>query len=195
MIREKKAAGLLLLTEDDLPEGGELLAGRPGTVAIDRQRGAASAVAVLLLDGRSPRSAGPRTTPPSGVSSRVARSARPIGRRSCRGRRRRRPRRRSQCQETRHLPADARRRPHRRHPGRQARRRHRRRGGPVPLRRARRPVKRWGDYSGVSVDPAAGTFWTVSQYSPAIDIPVAGDERDPYYTRVAKVAFDGDGDG
>lgn len=51
-------------------------------------------------------------------------------------------------------------------------------------------VERWGDYNGVSVDPASGRFWTVSQYSPDIDIPVADPERDPYFTRIAEVFFD-----
>lgn len=54
-----------------------------------------------------------------------------------------------------------------------------------------RTEERWGDYNGVSVDPSSGTFWTVSQYSPDIDIPVEGDERDPYFTRIAEVAFEG----
>ena len=52
-------------------------------------------------------------------------------------------------------------------------------------------VERWGDYNGVSVDPSTGTFWTVSQYSPDIDIPVEEEERDPYFTRIAEVTFDG----
>jgi hypothetical protein len=52
-------------------------------------------------------------------------------------------------------------------------------------------VERWGDYNGVSVDPSSGTFWTVSQYSPDIDIPVEDEERDPYFTRIAEVSFDG----
>ncbi|WP_321112027.1 hypothetical protein [Halorussus salinisoli] len=52
------------------------------------------------------------------------------------------------------------------------------------------PVERWGDYNGVSVDPASGRFWTVSQYSPDIDIPVEEDERDPYFTRIAEVYFE-----
>jgi hypothetical protein len=52
-------------------------------------------------------------------------------------------------------------------------------------------VERWGDYNGVSVDPSSGTFWTVSQYSPDIDIPVEEDERDPYFIRIAEVTFDG----
>jgi hypothetical protein len=63
-------------------------------------------------------------------------------------------------------------------------------------------VERWGDYNGVSVDPASGRFWTVSQYSPDIDIPVADPERDPYFTRIAEMSFEngpggsrGDGDG
>jgi hypothetical protein len=51
-------------------------------------------------------------------------------------------------------------------------------------------VERWGDYNGVSVDPTSGRFWTVSQYSPDIDIPVEEDERDPYFTRIAEVYFD-----
>ncbi|WP_276298843.1 hypothetical protein [Halorussus lipolyticus] len=53
---------------------------------------------------------------------------------------------------------------------------------------------RWGDYNGVSVDPSAGTFWTVSQYSPDIEIPPEAEERDPYNTRIAEVTFD-DGPG
>lgn len=52
------------------------------------------------------------------------------------------------------------------------------------------PVERWGDYNGVSVDPTSGRFWTVSQYSPDIDIPVEEDERDPYFTRIAEVYFE-----
>lgn len=52
------------------------------------------------------------------------------------------------------------------------------------------PVERWGDYNGVSVDPSSGTFWTVSQYSPNIDIPEAEAERDPYFTRIAEVTFE-----
>lgn len=52
------------------------------------------------------------------------------------------------------------------------------------------PSQRWGDYNGVSVDPSSGRFWTVSQYSPDIDIPVEEDERDPYFTRIAEVYFD-----
>ena len=55
------------------------------------------------------------------------------------------------------------------------------------------PVERWGDYNGVSVDPKTGTFWTVSQYSPATNEPVNG--RDPYHTRIAEIAFDEDGPG
>lgn len=51
------------------------------------------------------------------------------------------------------------------------------------------PEERWGDYNGVSVDPSSGTFWTVSQYSPEIDIPTEEDERDPYFTRIAEVEF------
>lgn len=53
-------------------------------------------------------------------------------------------------------------------------------------------VMRWGDYNGISVDPHTGTFWTVSQYSPDIDIDPAAEERDPYHTRIAEVTF-GDG--
>jgi hypothetical protein len=53
-----------------------------------------------------------------------------------------------------------------------------------------RGVQRWGDYNGVSVDPTTGRFWTVSQYSPAIDVPVSDEERDPYYTRIAEVSFE-----
>lgn len=53
-----------------------------------------------------------------------------------------------------------------------------------------RAEERWGDYNGVSVDPSTGTFWTVSQYSPDIDIPVEEDERDPYFTRIAEVTFE-----
>lgn len=52
------------------------------------------------------------------------------------------------------------------------------------------PVERWGDYNGVSVDPASGRFWTVSQYSPDIDIPVEEEERDPYFTRIAEMDFE-----
>lgn len=55
------------------------------------------------------------------------------------------------------------------------------------------PVERWGDYNGVSVDPSSGRFWTVSQYSPDIDIPVEDEERDPYFTRIAEVTFEGTG--
>ncbi|WP_231184129.1 hypothetical protein [Haladaptatus sp. DYF46] len=55
-------------------------------------------------------------------------------------------------------------------------------------------VMRWGDYNGISVDPHTGTFWTVSQYSPDIDIDPAAEERDPYHTRIAEVTF-GDGRG
>jgi hypothetical protein len=55
--------------------------------------------------------------------------------------------------------------------------------------------ERWGDYNGFSVDPQTGNFWTVSQYSPDIDIPVEDDERDPYFTRIAEVTFDEDGPG
>lgn len=54
------------------------------------------------------------------------------------------------------------------------------------------PVERWGDYNGVSVDPSTGRFWTVSQYSPDIDIPVDDPQRDPYATRIAEVTFDDD---
>jgi hypothetical protein len=50
-------------------------------------------------------------------------------------------------------------------------------------------VERWGDYNGVSVDPQSGRFWTVSQYSPDIDI-LDEDERDPYFTRIDEVDFD-----
>lgn len=57
------------------------------------------------------------------------------------------------------------------------------------------PTERWGDYNGVSVDPSSGRFWTVSQYSPDIDIPESDPERDPYATRIAEVYFDGDGSG
>jgi hypothetical protein len=52
------------------------------------------------------------------------------------------------------------------------------------------PIERWGDYNGVSVDPSSGRFWTVSQYSPDIDIPESDPQRDPYFTRVAEVYFD-----
>lgn len=52
------------------------------------------------------------------------------------------------------------------------------------------PVERWGDYNGVSVDPSTGSFWTVSQYSPDVDIPVDDPERDPYATRIAEVTFE-----
>lgn len=52
------------------------------------------------------------------------------------------------------------------------------------------PVERWGDYNGFSVDPASGRFWTVSQYSPDIDIPVKDPERDPYFTRIAELYFE-----
>jgi hypothetical protein len=51
------------------------------------------------------------------------------------------------------------------------------------------PVERWGDYNGVSVDPQTGNFWTVSQYSPDINIPVEADTRDPYATRIAEISF------
>jgi hypothetical protein len=64
------------------------------------------------------------------------------------------------------------------------------------------PVERWGDYNGFSVDPSSGRFWTVSQYSPDINIPVEDEQRDPYFTRIAEVSFeesgangDGNGDG
>ena len=52
-------------------------------------------------------------------------------------------------------------------------------------------VMRWGDYNGISVDPRTGTFWTVSQYSPDIDIDPAAKKRDPYHTRIAELSFDG----
>lgn len=52
------------------------------------------------------------------------------------------------------------------------------------------PVERWGDYNGVSVDPSSGRFWTVSQYSPDIDILESEDTRDPYFTRIAEVDFE-----
>ncbi len=52
---------------------------------------------------------------------------------------------------------------------------------------------RWGDYNGVSVDPQSGRFWTVSQYSPDVEIPPEAEERDPYNTRIAEVSFEGDG--
>jgi len=45
----------------------------------------------------------------------------------------------------------------------------------------------------VSVDPSSGQFWTVSQYSPDVDIPVEDDERNPYFTRIAEIGFE-DGD-
>ncbi|GAA0245188.1 hypothetical protein [Haladaptatus pallidirubidus] len=51
-------------------------------------------------------------------------------------------------------------------------------------------VMRWGDYNGVSVDPTTGRFWTVSQYSPDIDIDPDAEERDPYHTRIAEISFD-----
>jgi hypothetical protein len=51
-------------------------------------------------------------------------------------------------------------------------------------------VERWGDYNGFSVDPQSGRFWTVSQYSPDIDVPVEDPTRDPYFTRIAEVYFD-----
>lgn len=57
------------------------------------------------------------------------------------------------------------------------------------------PVERWGDYNGASLDPQTGTFWTVSQYSPDINIPVEEDKRDPYATRIAEVAFSEDRSG
>lgn len=50
--------------------------------------------------------------------------------------------------------------------------------------------ERWGDYNGVSLDPQTGNFWTVSQYSPDVNIPVEDEERDPYATRIAEVFFD-----
>ena len=56
-----------------------------------------------------------------------------------------------------------------------------------------RRLQRWGDYNGVSVDPRTGNFWTVSQYSPDVNVPVEADERDPYATRIAEVSFGGDG--
>ncbi|WP_135823877.1 hypothetical protein [Halorussus ruber] len=49
---------------------------------------------------------------------------------------------------------------------------------------------RWGDYNGVSVDPSSGRFWTVSQYSPDVEIPPEAEERDPYNTRIAEVSLD-----
>ncbi len=52
-------------------------------------------------------------------------------------------------------------------------------------------VMRWGDYNGISVDPRTGTYWTVSQYSPDIDIDPSAEERDPYHTRIAELSFDG----
>jgi hypothetical protein len=52
------------------------------------------------------------------------------------------------------------------------------------------PVMRWGDYNGVSVDPQTGHFWTVSQYSPDINIPPEAERRDPYHTRIAEVFFE-----
>ncbi|MGA9403272.1 hypothetical protein [Haladaptatus sp.] len=52
-------------------------------------------------------------------------------------------------------------------------------------------VMRWGDYNGISVDPRTGTYWTVSQYSPDIDIDPDAEERDPYHTRIAELSFDG----
>ncbi|WP_276279443.1 hypothetical protein [Halorussus caseinilyticus] len=52
---------------------------------------------------------------------------------------------------------------------------------------------RWGDYNGVSVDPSSGRFWTVSQYSPDVEVPPEAEERDPYHTRIAEVYFDEDG--
>ncbi|WP_049971364.1 hypothetical protein [Haladaptatus cibarius] len=51
-------------------------------------------------------------------------------------------------------------------------------------------VMRWGDYNGVSVDPTTGQFWTVSQYSPDINIAPEAEERDPYHTRIAEISFD-----
>ncbi|WP_264556264.1 hypothetical protein [Halocatena marina] len=51
-------------------------------------------------------------------------------------------------------------------------------------------VMRWGDYNGISVDPQTGHFWTVSQYSPDINIPPEAERRDPYHTRIAEVSFD-----
>ncbi|WP_435152529.1 hypothetical protein [Haladaptatus sp. DFWS20] len=51
-------------------------------------------------------------------------------------------------------------------------------------------VMRWGDYNGVSLDPDEETFWTVSQYSPDIDIDPDVEERDPYHTRIAKISLD-----
>jgi|GEM_PF-1119137 hypothetical protein len=57
------------------------------------------------------------------------------------------------------------------------------------------PGERWGDYNGVSVDPVSGKFWTVSQYSPDIDIPVEHPERDPYATRIAEVSFEDEKEG
>lgn len=54
-------------------------------------------------------------------------------------------------------------------------------------------VERWGDYNGFSIDPSSGRFWTVSQYSPDIDIPVEDETRDPYFTRIAEVDFDENG--
>jgi hypothetical protein len=52
------------------------------------------------------------------------------------------------------------------------------------------PTMRWGDYNGVSVDPVTGHFWTVSQYSPDINIAPERERRDPYHTRIAEVSFD-----
>ncbi|WP_227355190.1 hypothetical protein [Haladaptatus salinisoli] len=52
-------------------------------------------------------------------------------------------------------------------------------------------VMRWGDYNGVSVDPTSGRFWTVSQYSPDVDVDPDAEGRDPYHTRIAEVSFDG----
>lgn len=54
------------------------------------------------------------------------------------------------------------------------------------------PVERWGDYNGASLDPQTKNFWTVSQYSPDINIPVEDETRDPYATRIAEVFFDDD---
>jgi hypothetical protein len=53
-------------------------------------------------------------------------------------------------------------------------------------------VERWGDYNGVSLDPQTGNIWTVSQYSPDVNIPVSDSERDPYATRIAEVFFGDD---
>ncbi|WP_266075772.1 hypothetical protein [Haladaptatus caseinilyticus] len=51
-------------------------------------------------------------------------------------------------------------------------------------------VMRWGDYNGVSLDPDERTFWTVSQYSPDINIDPDAEERDPYHTRIAEISLD-----